>query len=1478
MKLFFHIACRNNTERCRRGGRRMTSAGLASALVAALLALGSGTAGQAAERAWTGTTGYWTNDANWSGGVVPAVGDDVHITNDSAVVILDGPSAELNSVTVSKTLKFANWTTALAADSVTVQNGGILTVSSAFTTSQMSNRVYVVCSNLTVQSGGSINVNYLGYEGANGPGAAGTGGNGGGGGYGGRGGYSYYGPACGSPSAPFYPGSGGKTRAGGGAVRVIASGAIAVDGTIQASGASRYSDGTRGGGSGGGIWLDCRTFSGSGSITANGGNGDDYSGCGGGGRIAVAFDATAQSEVTPKPSVTFSVSGGTTAYPGELGSLYFTDAQIFRPVVSVSASIYFAAGVTNWTADSLTISNGYLYLPASFALAISNDLEVKSGGRLILTNSTGLTVGGNVLVNNGQLHYGFATGFPESLSIGANVLLTNSAGFYLYAGPTNAATAYGGLLNLAGKELTVPTNCAIYPSSHFTNGGSIKILVSNLTIRAGGSLNANDRGFAGGLTTSVRTGLGPGGGRDQISGGGYGGSGGGGSGGYVYGSSNAPLTPGSGAGYGAEGEGGWPGAGGGLVWAEASGAITLNGTVLASCSKSSGSKRNGGSGGGIFLAAGSFSGSGALAANGGGSDTYGGNGGGGRISVAIGFDQSQLADLKAGTTVSGLFASDTYQDFTGTLSATAGAGGAGGAAGTKRFLTILAPTQRTLKIHGSPAQYGSPATNGYGESWIFVDGTLFTNTVTSPVNESGGSRWACTGWRVTDTELGTLLADGSSPQAVFTISTNATLTWLWTNECQLVVSAGQHGTVNSGAVNGWYVNGTVVTGITATTDDPAAYCFAAWSGNVPSGQQLDNPLSVTMDQARTDLTAVFSSLAGETRTWSGTGDWTSVSGWSPVGTPGTNDTVVLQSGTIILSASRNIGTLVVSNGATLLVTNWDTCLTVANDIVVKSNGVITVPPAFADGQMSNRVYLVCSNLTVESGGKIDVAGKGYLYAQGPGADGAQASGGSHGGTGGNCSRGPYGAVGAPTCPGSGGGNNGNGGNGGGAIRIVACGRVDVEGLIDAAGDPGHDGYRGGGSGGSIYIDCRDIAGTAGILRADGGNGTASGGGGSGGRIAVIYDASAQSAVVPKPTVEISASGGATANTPGAMGTLYFPDMQLLQPALTLSGSLNFQTGTNWTTDTLAINGRQLGFQPGFLLTVTDALMINNGRFYYTFAAGNPATLAIGGSLTLTNSSALYLQAAATNGASAYGGLLNVAGGNLTIATNCAVYPCSDPDNGGSMKIVVGDLTVAAGGLIDANYSGYANDRGPGKGATAGYGASYGGVGGKGGGTTYGASDMPVDPGSGGDAVTGGRGCGGGLVWINASGSVVVNGAIRADGQYAQGAGSGGGIYLDAQQFSGSGAIHAHGGSSDIYGGGGGGGRIAIWAGVSDFDKARYLSGLPAIVFTNGCPTFQGNVSVDNGTGANPPAVPTGLGTYYFVVPLNPDTGAELRIL
>jgi hypothetical protein len=153
----------------------------------------------------------------------------------------------VGTLTNSATLTFSGWSNVLTAVNVVVPSGGKIThaANTATTTNNLGQwvpnaGVFLECSNLTVQSGGLIEGNVLGYAGGTAHSGYGPGKGeynpsswAGGGAYGGAGGYSAWaggGTAYGSLTAPADPGSGGAGNgaggAGGGYISILASGTI----------------------------------------------------------------------------------------------------------------------------------------------------------------------------------------------------------------------------------------------------------------------------------------------------------------------------------------------------------------------------------------------------------------------------------------------------------------------------------------------------------------------------------------------------------------------------------------------------------------------------------------------------------------------------------------------------------------------------------------------------------------------------------------------------------------------------------------------------------------------------------------------------------------------------------------------------------------------------------------------------------------------------------------------------------------------------------------------------------------------------------------------------------------------------------------------------------------------------------------------------------------------------------------------------
>jgi hypothetical protein len=135
-------------------------------------------------------------------------------------------------------------------------------------------------------------------------------------------------------------GSGGKTH-GGGAIRIIAD-TLILDGQIIADGEDFitffYS---QGGGSGGSIWLDVGTLSGTGTIEANGGSGYTFNGGGGGGggRIAMNYQSTdfdLQNNIINQGGVCKPFYGN----PGQPGTIYLDNtSENLSPIADAGISL-----------------------------------------------------------------------------------------------------------------------------------------------------------------------------------------------------------------------------------------------------------------------------------------------------------------------------------------------------------------------------------------------------------------------------------------------------------------------------------------------------------------------------------------------------------------------------------------------------------------------------------------------------------------------------------------------------------------------------------------------------------------------------------------------------------------------------------------------------------------------------------------------------------------------------------------------------------------------------------------------------------------------------------------------------------------------------------------------------------------------------------------------------------------------------------
>ena len=195
---------------------------------------------------------------------------------------------------------------------------------------------------LLIESGATIDVTGKGFSvGQNGPTQASHGGTLGGGGK----------PCYDSVFAPMTCGSNGRGDRAGGAVRLVAAGAVVVNGTISADGTYAEGDAVWTG-AGGSILISGKTVTGAGPLSACGGSGSANV-AGGGGRISIVGESGYTGSVDASSGVGRSVSGGAgSVYRQEAGAPDYSGTILFK---------------STW-AEDLTdpkASTGYSELPMS---------------------------------------------------------------------------------------------------------------------------------------------------------------------------------------------------------------------------------------------------------------------------------------------------------------------------------------------------------------------------------------------------------------------------------------------------------------------------------------------------------------------------------------------------------------------------------------------------------------------------------------------------------------------------------------------------------------------------------------------------------------------------------------------------------------------------------------------------------------------------------------------------------------------------------------------------------------------------------------------------------------------------------------------------------------------------------------------------------------------------------------------------------
>ncbi len=378
---------------------------------------------EAAVSVWTGASSTdWATAGNWSG-VLPGANDDVLIDGGAKHPLLNltNGTVTIKSLTIGPTtastltFHYGNVTDKrlIVTGSATIGTNGILNHTANGNTE--THRLFLdVGGNLTIDLGGAISVNGLGY-------AAGQGtGTGDGASHGGQGGglQSTYGSltnpvSCGS-------GSSGIGGSGGGAVLLTIGGTLTANGVIEANGIVGSYNGAHGG-SGGSINIVAAGLSGNGTLSAGGANGYKNGAGGGGGRIAIMLrgdDDTAFSSFLANNRI--AAKGGSLGdwvwdqQSGAAGTVYLksTSATYGRLIVNNSniattARTLINSLVTDKTVGDVQLVNaGYLVVDPGQTLAVngswSNAVATNaiSGGTVVLAGSSPATIwGGNTWSN-----------------------------------------------------------------------------------------------------------------------------------------------------------------------------------------------------------------------------------------------------------------------------------------------------------------------------------------------------------------------------------------------------------------------------------------------------------------------------------------------------------------------------------------------------------------------------------------------------------------------------------------------------------------------------------------------------------------------------------------------------------------------------------------------------------------------------------------------------------------------------------------------------------------------------------------------------------------------------------------------------------------------------------------------------------------------------------------------------------------------
>jgi cysteine-rich repeat protein len=1043
----------------------------------------------------------------------------------------------LASLTVPSGSTFVQGHTSTIIVTGAVTIGGTLT-HLANTTSPKTADLDISAGSIDLQSTGSINANAKGFTALNGFGAGGSGGSstydgGGGGGHGGNGGTAGRDNASANTAAsggitndsvtdPVLPGSGGGNGGssgtcggtGGGAIKLSVSGTMNINGNITANGgnATYCSNSGGGGGAGGSVYIydssgslaisgTTGTITANGGIGGNGGAGAGWGGGGGGAGGRISIRANTSTYAGTKQA--YGSAGGIgdnppkeTGYIGGAGTIFTkygsaTNGDILvdgNDVASVNSYTPTTQITGNETYNNITIRRG-----ADYLIPNSSSLNIASGGTLtsfvtgdslrpsLTINSSGTFTPPpalNTIFNIDVTNNGTIATAVSGLTVSSSTFVNNGAINSVQNLTVNSSS------NFTNASLgTFPSTLSILTvtgASTYTNAGPGMNITngSNFTLSGNSTFNHNSgTGFGPNLDLNIASGTF----NDNNS-----------SLGQAPSNKLASLTIPSGSTFSQ----------GHTSTITVTGAVTIGGTLthLANTTSPktavvdiSAGSIDVQSGGNINVNSKGFTGTNGSGAGGSSTYTYDGGAGGGHGGNG---GTAGRDNASANTAASGGITNDSVTD-----PVLPGSGG------------------------GSNPSGGSCAASGGGAVKLSVSGTLSVN---GNITANGGNGTYCTNAGGGGGAGGSIYIYDSSGAMAMT-GTTGTIT----------ANGGTGG--NGGPGAGWGGGGGGAGGRVSIRANTSTY-LGTQQAYGSAGGIGDNPPKETgyTGGAGTIFSKYGSATNGDLLVDGNNPAFTNSNTTQLTGNETYNNVNILRGAKYILPGASNLsatGYMTIGTGSSSVEIQNANTLTVGN-LIIQSTGSLT----HSANTSSKASYLNISatNVDVQSGGTINVDGKGYSSGNGTGKGGNVSSGGSggagYGGGGGNGSGAggaggaAYGSNSSPDDMGSGGGllSATAGGSGGGEIKITTTGNINVSGTLSANGATATNTNTGGGSGGAIWITTSTMSGI-GSLTAIGGNGNALGGGGGGGRISI---GGSLGSTATKTVMK------GTGNVNGADGTIY----------------------------------------------------------------------------------------------------------------------------------------------------------------------------------------------------------------------------------------------------------------------------------------------------------------------------------------------------